>query len=296
MSSFCEKCGRELQDGQICPNCHPQPNVEVKDNVNTLPTMPKGIKRFFWCCNSENYKTLSQKQKMSFIGMLVALIFGICFIAGTVFVSILIYEPDTTPIINYNSSSNLASQSSTYKNTVESSDNILGLRFKTTVPEFVEHYNQAINSGNEDELFVSLYSIDIQKAISGNQDSGFDTKMFEVYDAYGQPIFIITLYCEESTQKIVQLSFAIVKTEYDRLNLSGKKCVLRCRNYACLALDTSLSFNQIDANWQTTLKSESTNGTYYDDGIVYSYTTNEMFDYCKFVATTYDYYKSTLLQ
>lgn len=296
MGKFCKECGRELHDGDICPVCHPNQVVKQETNANpVVPTKPKGIRGFFWCWKGENYKLLSKRQKLSFIGIVMALIVCVGAIPGLIIaVSSLISDVDSTPVIETSSSISQTEQEKLYKDIIESSDNSRGMRFKITLSEFVERYNQAI-AVDENDIFITLYSLDIQEAKTVDQNDEFDTKMFEVYDVYNQPIFAIILNCEKQSQKIVDLSFMIISTEFNSLDQSGKEGIMRCKNYACSVLDTSLTFNQIDSNWQTALTSESTRGSYFDKGIVYSFVSQDIYDYFNFGAVTYDYYENVLL-
>lgn len=83
MSRFCSECGRPLEEGERCPQCHPAPPQEdVSASAETMqppaPTSvkPKGIKGFFWCFQKGNYAILSAKEKRGFV--LSAVLGGIC--------------------------------------------------------------------------------------------------------------------------------------------------------------------------------------------------------------------------
>ena len=94
---YCEKCGRELQDGQTCPNCYVQQDVESKNNVDTLPTKPKGIKGFFRCFKGKNFITLSMKQKIAWLSTLMGSILGLGVLLIVVTVTIPIAIENSAP-------------------------------------------------------------------------------------------------------------------------------------------------------------------------------------------------------
>lgn len=283
MGKFCGICGQELQDGEMCPICHPEQAVisEVSEvnEIPVTPTKPRGIKGFFWCWKGENYKALNKKQKLGFMGIIIALIVCVGAVPGLIIaVGNLANSEDTLPVITHSSSSNPTSQSETYKDIVEPSDNSFGMRFNMTLEQYVESYNNKLRQIEDNEATIKLMTLDVDK-FECPTEQDFDPESPDItlkrygytYKEFpsGTTRFMITLDIEEETSKIAMAQFLYSIPYFNSLTTVGQQSMLgRDLTCAFAALDISDTMDKVNDNISKMLNSSP--AVINERGVVYS--------------------------
>ena len=250
MTNYCNNCGEILQEGETC-GCIPNTSDQSEGRVGPSKQPIQQSVQFNSTTN------LNKKKKWPvIIGVI-----GAAFVILGVLVAII----------------DEISPSNGIKAILEPSNNVNGIRFNLTLPEYIEHYNNVLTATEDNSATIgwNTLSIDDFSVLADGQDFDQETDVYIKRYGYtnndmkGETRYIITLDIEEDTGKIVMLQFVFSNQYYNSLTEIGQVNLLtKEMPRSIVALDNEENIDTVKSNISNMF--EQTPNIFYDSGVVYN--------------------------